>query len=84
MPPLTYEQSGVSVAEQDAAIAAFKTLVESTHGPEVLAGVGAFGAAYAPADWDARMHAIIGRTAMIPRRTVIDLDVNLPRVEPDE
>jgi phosphoribosylformylglycinamidine cyclo-ligase len=48
MAPLTYEQSGVRIAAQDAAIAAFKALVGRTHGPEVLAGVGAFGAAYAP------------------------------------
>lgn len=47
MQPLTYEQSGVSIQAQDEAIAAFKALVEGTHGPEVLAGVGAFGAAYA-------------------------------------
>ena len=46
--PIDYEASGVSTAAQDEAIAAFKALVERTHGPEVLAGVGAFGAAYAP------------------------------------
>ena len=45
---LTYEQSGVSIAAQDEAIAAFKAAVEATHGPEVVAGVGAFGAAFAP------------------------------------
>jgi phosphoribosylformylglycinamidine cyclo-ligase len=44
---LTYEQSGVSIQAQDEAIAAFKALVERTHGPEVLAGVGAFAAAVA-------------------------------------
>lgn len=49
MQDLTYEQSGVSIAAQDAAIAAFTALVESTHSPQVLAGIGAFGAAYAPA-----------------------------------
>lgn len=46
--PIDYETSGVSIAAQDEAIAAFKALVEKTHGPEVLAGVGAFGAAFAP------------------------------------
>jgi phosphoribosylformylglycinamidine cyclo-ligase len=46
--PLTYESSGVSIAAQDQAIAAFKDAVTATHGPEVLAGVGAFGAAFAP------------------------------------
>jgi phosphoribosylformylglycinamidine cyclo-ligase len=45
---LTYEQSGVSIEAQDSAIAAFKAAVEATHGPEVVAGVGAFGAAFAP------------------------------------
>jgi len=46
--PLTYEKSGVSINAQDATIAAFREKVTRTHGPEVLAGVGAFGAAYAP------------------------------------
>jgi phosphoribosylformylglycinamidine cyclo-ligase len=46
--PLSYEASGVSIDAQDQAIAAFKALVERTHGPEVLAGVGAFGAAFQP------------------------------------
>lgn len=47
MEPLTYKQSGVSIEAQDEAIAAFKEQVERTHGPEVLAGVGAFAAAVA-------------------------------------
>ncbi|MCB1216542.1 phosphoribosylformylglycinamidine cyclo-ligase [bacterium] len=46
--PLDYQASGVSIAAQDEAIAAFRRDVESTHGPEVVAGVGAFGAAFAP------------------------------------
>ncbi len=46
--PLTYEATGVSIAAQDEAIARFRAAVEATHGPEVLAGVGAFGAAFAP------------------------------------
>ena len=46
--PLTYETAGVSIAAQDEAIARFRAAVEATHGPEVLAGVGAFGAAFAP------------------------------------
>ena len=45
---LTYEQSGVSINAQDLAISAFRQRVEMTHGPEVLAGVGSFGAAFAP------------------------------------
>jgi phosphoribosylformylglycinamidine cyclo-ligase len=45
---LTYEQAGVSIDAQDETIAAFRQAVTRTHGPEVLAGVGAFGAAYAP------------------------------------
>jgi phosphoribosylformylglycinamidine cyclo-ligase len=47
MEPLTYKQSGVSIEAQDEAIAAFKAQVERTHGPQVLAGVGAFAAAVA-------------------------------------
>lgn len=49
--PLTYETAGVSIEAQDQAIAGFKRLVEATHAKapgEVLAGVGAFGAAFAP------------------------------------
>lgn len=44
----TYESSGVSIAAQDAAIAMFKDAVSATHGKEVLAGIGSFGAAFAP------------------------------------
>jgi phosphoribosylformylglycinamidine cyclo-ligase len=49
--PLTYEAAGVSIDAQDQAIAGFKRLVDATHAHapgEVLAGVGAFGAAFAP------------------------------------
>ncbi|MBN2080657.1 phosphoribosylformylglycinamidine cyclo-ligase [bacterium] len=46
--PLTYDAAGVSIDAQDEAIARFKDAVTKTHGPEVLAGVGAFGAAFAP------------------------------------
>ncbi|MCC7479852.1 phosphoribosylformylglycinamidine cyclo-ligase [bacterium] len=50
--PLTYSESGVSIEAQDDAIARFKAQVESTFagagGGRVLAGVGSFGAAFAP------------------------------------
>jgi phosphoribosylformylglycinamidine cyclo-ligase len=46
--PLTYEDSGVSINAQDEAIRRFAPAVAATHGAEVLAGVGAFGAAFAP------------------------------------
>ncbi len=45
---LDYQASGVSISAQDEAINAFRQDVESTHGPEVIAGVGAFGAAFCP------------------------------------
>jgi phosphoribosylformylglycinamidine cyclo-ligase len=45
---VTYEDSGVSIAAQDRAIAAFKDAVEGTHGPEVLAAVGSFCSAFKP------------------------------------
>lgn len=45
---VTYEESGVSIAAQDRAIAAFKGAVEDTHGPEVLAAMGSFCAAFQP------------------------------------
>jgi phosphoribosylformylglycinamidine cyclo-ligase len=43
---LTYEQAGVSIAAQDAAIELIKPLVKATHTPQVLAGIGAFGGAF--------------------------------------
>ena len=46
--PLTYESAGVSIAAQDEAIARFRDAVQATHGSEVLAGIGDFGAAFAP------------------------------------
>ncbi len=50
--PLTYSDSGVSIEAQDHAIERFKAQVESTFagaaGGRVLAGVGSFGAAFAP------------------------------------
>lgn len=46
--PNTYESSGVSIAAQDAAIEMFKNSVSATHGADVLAGIGSFGAAFAP------------------------------------
>lgn len=52
---LTYEQSGVSIDAQDRAIEGFKQKVELSHAAaekagigRVLAGVGSFGAAFAP------------------------------------
>ncbi len=49
--PLTYQSAGVSIEAQDQAIAGFKRLVDATHANapgKVLAGVGAFGAAFEP------------------------------------
>jgi len=43
---LTYEQAGVSIAAQDAAIELIRPLAETTHTPQVLAGIGAFGGAF--------------------------------------
>ncbi len=43
---LTYEQAGVSIAAQDKAIELIKPLAAATYTPSVLAGVGAFGAAF--------------------------------------
>ena len=39
----SYAQVGVNIAEGNRAVALMKAAVHSTHGPEVLAGVGAFG-----------------------------------------
>jgi phosphoribosylformylglycinamidine cyclo-ligase len=43
---LTYEQAGVSIAAQDKAIELIKPLAAATYTSRVLAGVGAFGAAF--------------------------------------
>ncbi len=41
--PNSYASSGVSISEGTRAIDLMKAAVKSTHGPEVLAGIGAFG-----------------------------------------
>lgn len=42
-PPSTYRQAGVDIDAATEAVRLFKAQVESTHGPEVLTGIGSFG-----------------------------------------
>lgn len=42
-PPSTYRQAGVDIDAGNEAVHLFKEQVESTHGPEVLTGIGSFG-----------------------------------------
>ena len=42
-PPSTYRQAGVDIDAGNEAVRLFKAQVESTHGPEVLTGIGSFG-----------------------------------------
>lgn len=69
--PPTYESAGVSIAAQDEAIARFKDAVEATHGPEVLAGVGAFGAAFAPRLQGLATPVLISSTDSIGTKTLL-------------
>ena len=41
--PSTYQQAGVDIDAGNEAVRLFKAQVESTHGPEVLTGIGGFG-----------------------------------------
>ncbi|HJW58273.1 MAG TPA: phosphoribosylformylglycinamidine cyclo-ligase, partial [Actinomycetota bacterium] len=40
--PLTYAESGVDVEAGDRAVALMRAVVEATHGPRVLGGIGGF------------------------------------------
>lgn len=43
LPPSTYQEAGVDIDAGAEAVRLFKHQVESTHGPEVLTGIGSFG-----------------------------------------
>ena len=69
--PLTYADSGVDISAQDEAIARFKAAVEATHGPEVVAGVGAFGAGFAPNLAGIREPVFISSTDSLGTKTML-------------
>ncbi len=48
MASLTYRDAGVDIHKADAFIEKIRAKVQSTHGPEVLGGLGGFGAAFLP------------------------------------
>lgn len=67
--PLSYADAGVDIAAQDSAIDAFKSAVAASHeqarlrgGGTVLAGVGAFGAAFLPALGNYRSPVLVSST----------------------
>ncbi|MCB1219822.1 MAG: phosphoribosylformylglycinamidine cyclo-ligase [Planctomycetales bacterium] len=68
---LDYQASGVSIEAQDEAIAAFRQDVESTHGPEVVAGVGAFGAAFAPDLTGISNPVLVNSTDSLGTKTIV-------------
>ena len=69
--PLDYKASGVSISAQDDAISAFKHDVESSHGPEVLAGVGAFGAAFCPDITGMQAPVLVNSTDSLGTKTIL-------------
>lgn len=69
--PLTYAAAGVSIDAQDKAIAMFKNAVAATHGPEVLAGVGAFCAAFAPNLTGLREPVLLSSTDSLGTKTML-------------
>jgi phosphoribosylformylglycinamidine cyclo-ligase len=69
--PLDYQASGVSIAAQDDAIAGFQRDVESTHGKEVLAGVGAFGAAFCPDISGMQAPVLVNSTDSLGTKTIL-------------
>ena len=57
--PITYADAGVSFAEADRATAKIKRFAKQTFGPNVLAGIGSFGAAYALNNGDFKKPVLI-------------------------
>jgi len=68
---LTYADSGVDISAQDEAIARFKAAVEATHGSEVVAGVGAFGAGFAPHLGGVGQPVLISSTDSLGTKTML-------------
>lgn len=69
--PLDYQASGVSISAQDDAIAGFRRNVEATHGAEVLAGVGAFGAAFCPDISGMQAPVLVNSTDSLGTKTIL-------------
>lgn len=69
--PLTYDAAGVSIDAQDKAIAMFRNAVAATHGPEVLAGVGAFCAAFAPKLTGLNEPVLLNSTDSLGTKTIL-------------
>jgi phosphoribosylformylglycinamidine synthase I len=70
--PLSYAASGVDIAASDQALRLMKNAVRSTHGPEVLAGIGAFAGAFSAKALQ-KMHqpALVASTDGVGTKTLI-------------
>src|SRR5215470_17276519 len=64
--PSQYTQAGVNIDAKMSIISRIKQAVDSTHGPEVLAGVGAFGGLFRAGD-----SILVGSTDGIGTKTMI-------------
>ena len=60
--PITYADAGVSFAEAGRATSQIKRFAKQTFGPNVLAGIGSFGAAYALNNGDFKKPVLISST----------------------
>jgi phosphoribosylformylglycinamidine synthase I len=70
--PLSYAASGVDIAASDQALRLMKNAVRSTHGPEVLAGIGAFAGAFsAKALQKMRQPALVASTDGVGTKTLL-------------
>ncbi len=71
-PSLSYAASGVDIAASDQALRLMKSAVRATHGPEVLAGIGAFAGAFsAKALQKMRQPALVASTDGVGTKTLI-------------
>jgi phosphoribosylformylglycinamidine synthase I len=73
---LSYAASGVDIAASDQALRLMKNAVRATHGPEVLAGMGAFAGAFsAKALQKMRQPALVASTDGVGTKTLIAAQV---------
>lgn len=70
--PLSYAASGVDIAAGEQALRLMKNAVRATHGPEVLAGIGAFAGAFsAKALQKMRQPALVASTDGVGTKTLL-------------
>jgi len=72
MAPITYRDAGVDIDAGNRAVALMKQAVQATHGPEVLAGIGAFGGLFdAAALKEMRAPVLVASTDGVGTKTAI-------------